>query len=153
MIAPEIVRLTSELMRLDQHITIETAGTVHAPVECSLMSISPKLANSTPWERENGRWAKQHERLRIHLEVLRQLTDGYLHQVKFVVSSPEDIREVLLLVEKLKVHPSRVVLMPEGTELPILQERAQWLGEICKKEGFRFSPRLHIEMYGNRRGM
>ena len=30
------------------HITIETAGTLYLPVACDLMSISPKLSNSTP---------------------------------------------------------------------------------------------------------
>ena len=57
------------MLRAGLHITIETAGTVFAPVACDLMSISPKLANSTP----EGPWAKQHERLRIQPEVLRRL--------------------------------------------------------------------------------
>ena len=48
MIAPEIVPLTERLRALGLHITIETAGTVFQPVACDLMSISPKLANSTP---------------------------------------------------------------------------------------------------------
>ena len=58
MIAPQIEELTEELGgRLKQHITIETAGTVDAHVRCDLMSISPKLANSTPHKRDGGRWA------------------------------------------------------------------------------------------------
>ena len=61
MIAPEIEELTR---RLTQHITVETAGTVDVAVRCDLMSISPKLANSTPRDRDGGRWAAQHERLR-----------------------------------------------------------------------------------------
>ena len=48
MIAPEIVALTERLRDAGLHITIETAGTVFQPVACDLMSISPKLANSTP---------------------------------------------------------------------------------------------------------
>src|SRR5262249_44631393 len=48
MIAPEIVALTQRLRDAGLHITIETAGTVFRPVACDLMSISPKLANSTP---------------------------------------------------------------------------------------------------------
>ena len=48
MIAPEIVPLTERLRASGMHITIETAGTVFQPVACDLMSISPKLANSTP---------------------------------------------------------------------------------------------------------
>ena len=48
MIAPEVVALTERLREAGLHITIETAGTVFKPVACHLMSISPKLANSTP---------------------------------------------------------------------------------------------------------
>jgi 7-carboxy-7-deazaguanine synthase len=43
--------------------------------------------------------------------------------------------------------------MPEGIDPAVLRERASWLVDICKQEGFRFSPRLHIELWGNRRGV
>src|SRR5258708_7722113 len=70
MIAPELPRLTNDLKSLGLHTTIETAGTVLAPVVCDLMSISPKLANSTPVQRDGGRWAAQHDRLRYQPDVL-----------------------------------------------------------------------------------
>src|SRR3974390_456472 len=89
MIAPQIEELTEELAtRLAMHITIETAGTVDAPVRCDLMSISPKLANSTPVTRDGGRWAERHERLRIQPEVLRSLLESYPYQLKFVIEKP-----------------------------------------------------------------
>lgn len=153
MIAPGIVELTGGLRECGLHITVETAGTVFQPVACDLMSISPKLANSTPWEREGGRWAKRHERLRIQLPVLRRLMEAYAYQLKFVVASPADLEEVRDLVDQLQAPAERVVLMPEGTEREILRERGAWLGEICKEHGFRFSPRLHIELWGNRRAV
>jgi 7-carboxy-7-deazaguanine synthase len=43
--------------------------------------------------------------------------------------------------------------MPEGVDAPVLAERGRWLAEISKREGFRFSPRLHIDLWGNRRGV
>src|SRR5689334_16567065 len=73
MIAPEIVSLTEELQRMGLHITIETAGTVYQPVQCNLMSISPKLRNSVPQLRDGGRWAAQHDRLRYQPEILKRL--------------------------------------------------------------------------------
>jgi 7-carboxy-7-deazaguanine synthase len=152
MIAPEIVSLTQELARARLHITVETAGTVYAPVVCQLMSISPKLANSTPSEREGGRWAAQHERLRIQPEILKRLTRAYHYQLKFVVASPEDLPEIKTLLERIAADPSDVILMPEGTDPNVLRERGLWLVEIAKREGFRYSPRLHIDLYGNRRG-
>jgi 7-carboxy-7-deazaguanine synthase len=153
MIAPQIVPLTEALRQMGQHVTIETAGTVFAPVDCHLMSISPKLANSTPLVREGGRWAAQHDRLRIQPAVLRRLMAAYEYQLKFVVEQEDDLAEIKDLVAQLRANPQRVVLMPEGVDGEVLRERAVWLVEICKQEGYRFSPRLHIDLYGNRRGV
>src|SRR5580692_6377407 len=111
MIADGIVDLTQ---RLDLHVTIETAGTVYKPVKCDLMSISPKLANSTPREREGGRWAAQHDRLRLQFDVLKPLIGEYEYQLKFVVTSPADVAEIETIVNQTGADRSRVVLMPEG---------------------------------------
>jgi 7-carboxy-7-deazaguanine synthase len=151
MIFPEIVPLTEELRRLGYYITVETAGTVWAPVACDLMSISPKLANSTP--REPRAWAARHERLRLQPDVLRRLMAAYPYELKFVVVRPSDLAEIKGIVEQLVAEPARVILMPEGTRAATLRRRSLWLVEICKREGFRFSPRLHIDLYGNRRGL
>jgi len=153
MIAPGIVELTGLLRVAGLHITIETAGTVFYPVACDLMSISPKLANSTPGEREGGRWAAQHNRLRLNFAVLRRLMEAHDYQLKFVVAQPEDLTEIRTVVEQTKAPRTRVVLMPEGTCAAVLRERGLWLVEIAKREGYRYSPRLHVELYGNIRGI
>src|ERR1700694_4974086 len=98
MIAPEIVPLTERLRGLGLHITIETAGTVFKPVACDLMSISPKLSNSTP----QGPWTERHNRLRINREVLMQLMSRYEYQLKFVIENPGDLEEVRPLVASLE---------------------------------------------------
>jgi 7-carboxy-7-deazaguanine synthase len=149
MIAPEIVALTEQLRALGMHITVETAGTVFKPVACDLMSISPKLANSSP----EGPWKAQHERLRLQTEVLRKLMANYPYQLKFVIAAPGDMAEVKSLAAALNAPAERIVLMPEGIDPVRLHEKALWLAEICKSEGFRFSPRLHVDLYGNRRGV
>lgn len=153
MIMPNMTALTEAIGSTGTHITIETAGTVYSPVRCHLMSISPKLANSTPWEREGGRWAAQHERLRYRPEVLRKLIAEYPCQVKFVVASPDDLAEISRIQAELSLSAASIVLMPEGTNRDILRERGLWLAEVCKQHGFRFSPRLHVELWGNRRGI
>lgn len=146
MIAPGIVELTQ---RLGGHLTIETAGTVDADVRCDLMSISPKLANSTP----EGRFAAQHERLRRQPGVLRSLMGRFPYQLKFVVVSASDLDEIQALIQEIGADPARVVLMPEGIDAGVLVERGRWLVEICKREGFRYSPRLHVDLWGARRGV
>jgi 7-carboxy-7-deazaguanine synthase len=149
LIAPGIVPLTEHLRARPLHITIETAGTVFAPVACDLMSISPKLANSTP----DGPWAAQHEHLRFQPDVLLRLMGAYDYQLKFVVASPEDLGEIDRMLERLKADRAKVILMPEGVDPSILHERGVWLAEIAKRHGFRFSPRLHVDLWGNRRGV
>jgi len=71
---------------------------------------------------------------------------------KYVVENREDLDEILGLVRKYGISRERVMLMPESTSPELLREKSAWLAEICKSEGFRFTTRLHIILYGNRRG-
>ena len=153
MIAPAITDLTAGLRSAGLHITIETAGTVTTRVSCDLVSISPKLLNSTPFEREAGIWATQHERIRYQPEILMQLMDSFDYQLKFVVSSAADLDEISSICERVEANRAKVILMPEGTSRSVINERSLWLVEICKERGFRFSPRLHIDLWGDRRGV
>jgi 7-carboxy-7-deazaguanine synthase len=152
MIVKDLDLLCHGLKEIDQHITIETAGTVFRELECDLMSISPKLSNSTPTEIEGGRWAEQHERLRIQPDVLRQLIHTYNYQLKFVVQGREDLDEIRPLVEEIGAERQRVLLMPEGTDQLTMNQRSHWIVDACKNFGFRYGPRLHIGIFGNRRG-
>ena len=100
MLFDETVELTRALHERGKHITIETAGTVSKPVICDLMSISPKLANSTPHDREGGRWAATHDRLRYQPDVLRDLMTRYEYQMKFVIADPDDLAEVKQMIDE-----------------------------------------------------
>ena len=148
MIAPQTPELVARFKSRGLHITIETAGTVDANVDCDLMSISPKLSNSTP----EGPFQNQHERLRINTAVLRSLM-RFPHQLKFVIAAPTDLNEVQQLVKEIDAKPGAVMLMPEGVEQSVLRERSLWLVEEAKRYGYRFSPRLHVDLYGNKRGV
>lgn len=149
MVAPQIVELTQRFHQHGMHITIETAGTVFTPVACKLMSISPKLSNSTP----EGRFQTQHERLRMQPGVLRALMERYEYQLKFVIAATEDVVEAAALIAAIGADPGRVLLMPEGTTAAILRERSLWLAEECKRRAYRFSPRLHVDLWGSGRGV
>jgi 7-carboxy-7-deazaguanine synthase len=152
MIFSESVELARRLKEAGLHVTVETAGTVYQSVACDLMSISPKLANSTPHQREGGRWAQPHDRLRYQPEVLRQLTGEYTYQLKFVVTDPGDIEEIEKVVEEIGADRERVVLMPEGIDAETIRTRSLWLVDLCKRQGYRYSPRLHVDLWGNQRG-
>ncbi len=154
MIMPDIIELCDALHKAQYHITMETAATVFHPLKLDLASLSPKLSNSTPHDRESGRFVAMHERQRLNIDVIQQFIDTAPEfQLKFVVSNERDLDEIHELLKQLKgVGASDVLLMPEGTDATTLDSRAGWIGEICKRTGFRYCPRLHVSLYGNRRG-
>ena len=153
MIFGAIEKLCGELHSLGHTITVETAGTVFRRFACDLMSISPKLANSTP-PRGSG-WAERHEATRLNLPVLAELIETYNHQLKFVVGDDVagDVVQIRELLGKLPpVVPDRVLLMPQGTDSEALHRRARNLVNVCVEHGWRLCPRLHIDLFGNKRG-
>lgn len=156
MIAKELPELAGRLREAGYHITIETAGTVMPEgIACDLASISPKLSNSTPsLERAGEGWVKRHEETRLQPAVLRAWAEQYEVQWKFVISNAEDLTEAREVLEKVGVpiEPSRVLLMPEGTSVEAMQGRYPLLIEACKAHGYRLSPRLHLDLFGNKRG-
>ncbi len=154
LIAPELPVLAAGLRKAGKHITIETAATVPpAGIGCDLASLSPKLSNSTPPAERDPAWAKKHEEARLRPDVIADWIKFCEFQLKFVVSTERDLAEIKSLLSQLPpVPPDRVLLMPEGTDSKTLASRAPWLVEICKREGFRFCPRLQIELFGHTRG-
>ncbi len=155
MIAKEIHALAKAIRGLGHHLTIETAGTI-APdgIACDLASLSPKLKNSLPDDRLPVVWRERHERTRFQPDIWRAWVDFTAYQFKFVIASPEDLQEVEMILSVIDrpIPRHKVLLMPEATSLERLRERASWLSEQCKVLGFRYAHRLHIELYGNRRG-
>jgi 7-carboxy-7-deazaguanine synthase len=145
--------LSAALRATGRHVTIETAGTIFQPVPCDLMSISPKLTNSDPGPARDARIRDEHRARRIDRDVLRQLLDGYRCQLKFVIAEPGDLDEVEALLAELPPTPrSDVFLMPLGTRAAELADRGRWLADVCTTRGFRFTPRLHIDLWGDVRG-
>lgn len=153
MLFAELIPLTAALRDRGYHITIETAGTLYLPVACDLMSISPKLSNSTPAAEDNPRWTWRHTLNRHAPEVIRRLVAEYDCQMKFVVDCPDDCREIKdYLAEFPEVERSRVMLMPQGIEAEKLAEKAVWLEPYCESRGYSFCPRRQIEWFGAVRG-
>ena len=157
MIAKGIREFIATLRGQGRHVTVETAGTV-LPEGCvvDLASLSPKLANSTPSEEKAGAaWVQRHEQTRLQPEVLRAWIETAVdYQLKFVISTEADLAEAQGIVAAigLPIPPEKVLLMPEGTRLEAMRSRYDLLIDACKRHGYRLSPRLHIELFGNKRG-
>lgn len=151
MLYAELVPLCERIWDAGRHITIETAGTLSLPVRCHLMSISPKLSNSTP--HTGQRWAERHEVTRHAPSVMRDLMTRYEYQLKFVIAEESDVKEVVEYLQEFPdVDRSRVMLMPEGTTTDRLDSIERWLKPLCNEQDFEFCPRHHIQWYGARRG-
>ena len=155
MIAPGIHELAFQLQESGYHITIETAATVPPKgIVCDLASLSPKLEHSAPDARLDDTWRRNHEQLRWQPAVVASWIATGNYQLKFVVSKEADMDEIERMIGETTcaIPRSKVLLMPEGTTVEKLRASAGWLGELCKARGYRYAPRLHIELYGNKRG-
>lgn len=153
MIFDPIEELAKILKGIGHTITIETAGTFHRDLACDLMSISPKLANSTP-ALESG-FVARHETIRLDRSPLSYLMDTYDCQLKFVVNPDEsgDLEEIDQLLQSLPpIEPSRILLMAEGTDSETLNRRMRALVPVCISRNWRLTPRLHVDLFGNTRG-
>lgn len=157
MIAPGIHELAASLRASGHHLTIETAGTIEpAGIACDLASLSPKLANSTPDREQAGPWLDRHEVTRLQPEVIRRWLASYSAQLKFVISTGEELTEIQHLLAEIGTVPNfnkdRILLMPEGIDLETLKSRESLLTQLCLEHGFRYAPRLQIQLFGNTRG-
>jgi 7-carboxy-7-deazaguanine synthase len=125
-------------------IEVETSGTVPPPpsVDRSVQwNVSLKLAGSDVDEAR-----------RLKPDAIRAFLarDAWW---KFVVASDADVAEVLRLAERFALPRARILLQPEAVHREDLLERSRWVVEACKLHGFAFSPRLHVLLWGAKRGV
>ena len=149
MIQPGVVPLSTALEQSGRVVTIETAGTVFRPVQASLISLSPKLSNSTP---DDATWKDRHNQLRHQPETLSQFREAYTCQWKFVIDRPEDLVEVDRYVLESEIPASEIWLMPQARTAEEVREKSEWLNREAAQRDWKLSPRLHIQKFGNVRG-
>lgn len=155
----ELKKLISGLLVSGFHITLETNGTNYIEIPTKyedkdltfnlLFSISPKLASSTP---TGTKHEKTHEKERINMTVLEALFKRYPSYLKFVVTGEEDLKEIKELQKQLGIPNINVYLMPEGITKETILEWGVKLADICIKHNYRYSPREHVLLWGNKRG-
>ncbi|HNE28457.1 MAG TPA: hypothetical protein PLW66_04780, partial [Saprospiraceae bacterium] len=92
-------------------------------------------------------------KLRERPAVYRFFSESPKANFKFVVADPADLAEVLALIERFRIAPGKVWLMPEGSSRQALARRRKWLVEVCKNQGFRYTDRLHVQIWGSKKGV
>ncbi len=156
------VDLLEELTERGYHTTVETNGTIPVDAPIDLASVSPKLESSTPTaERDpkgDGEWADRHEDRRLDVDALAAFVERYETQLKFVVTGPEDMAEIERLVARVRdatdaaLSDEQVLLMPEGQTREQLNETRRVVADLAVEYGYRYTPRLHVDLWNDAPG-
>ena len=120
------------------------------------MSVSPKLSDSAPKieQVKSNYWIKKHERDRIDITTLNKLLRNYTCQFKFVVSYQQHIDEIEALQQQLdELWDDLIYLMPEGRTEKEIRDKQQWVVDTCLEKGWNYSDRLHVRVWGDKRGV
>jgi 7-carboxy-7-deazaguanine synthase len=162
LIHEESQALLERLDDLGYHTTVETNGTIAVDAPIDLASVSPKLASSTPTPDRDptgeGEWEQRHEERRPDFAALATLVDRYSTQLKFVVTGPDDMDEIDRTVERLRertettIDDSDVLLMPEGQTRADLDETREVVADLALAHGYRYTPRLHVDLWNDAPG-
>lgn len=137
-------RLVPRLLESGYDIEFETNGTLTPrcfppPVH---FNVSPKLSNSY-----------QSEETRLNFEVLKEIAERPSAVLKFVVAKDKDVEEIGAIVKNLGISPARVFVMPQGKSSEAIRERGLWLVDVCREYGYQYSHRVHVELWGDKRGV
>lgn len=156
MLQTAAVPFTKKLAARGLHVTVETAGTVDAPLHIDLASISPKLSDSTP--SAPAAWVQRHAERRRRPDVVARLVRDHDHQLKFVVGAPTDLAEIDAFVADVeralgaRLASDRILLMPEGRDVETLDAHLSRAVPAAIERGWRISDRLHVRLFGDTRG-
>ena len=151
-----VIDLIDKLETNGKQVKVETNGTIFRPSKATLICLSPKLASSSSGL--VGSQKEKHDKNRYNLESLKQFMEYYgpeRYIFKFVVNSMEDMEEIKQsYIQPLNIPHDKIWLMPMGIKAEALNEKAQWIIEdCCKPNGYNFSHRMHIVIYGNKVGV
>lgn len=162
----ELISLLDGLHNAGYHVTIETNGTIFdAEVvrRCDLLSISPKLSSSNPTAEKLSMIGlvpnvitERHEKIAVNIDVLCKLIDHSAdYQLKFVVGNDND--EKLIKDEVLshlpEINPSDVIVMPLGATAEEIALSDKSAIPMAIRNGWRYTPRLHVMLWGNKEGV
>ena len=139
---PALDALLRDALTRWPRVEVETSGIAAPPLTHARLhwNVSPKLPSATPRSAET--WAR---------------TKAWLVEpnatFKIVVGDDPDLEDARRLIAAHAIPKERVMLMPEGMTADVLAARARLLAEACKQMGVRMSPRLHVWLWGAKRGV
>jgi 7-carboxy-7-deazaguanine synthase len=137
-----LVPLLEQALGRWARVEVETSGIAPPPLSRPRLfyNVSPKLPSATP------RWA---DTWRAAPEWSAEANATF----KIVVGDPPDPEDAMRLITEHGLPAARVMLMPEGLTDERVKAHAAVLAELCRRHGFRMSPRLHLWLWGAKRGV
>lgn len=149
----DLASIVKDLISKDYKVTIETNGTRYMHLPGAFMSISPKLASSYS-QIANSVEYQMHTRNNLNWpNVVKKYIENNDYQIKFVYNEKKDLDEILYFCDTLKVPHDNIVLMPQGITTEQFKEKEKEIFKTCIEYGFHYSPRTHIDIFGNVRGV
>ena len=146
--------LSHERMQDLRNITFETNGTQtlqnrfvdyllswgDVPGNEITFSVSPKLSAS------GEKWDEA-----IRPEIVRTYQDYGFTYLKFVVETEDHVNESIRAVDAFRAggFKGSVYLMPQGGIVAPYEKNKVNIADICCAEGWNYSPRLHVDLWGN----
>ena len=139
---PGVAGLLAAAVERWPRVEVETSGLQPPPASHARLHYnhSPKLPSAT------GRWAETWAHARA-------FAGDPNTTFKLVVGGDPDEADALRLIAEHELPRNRTVLMPEGLTDAALHARAIALAETCRRENLRLSPRLHVWLWGAKRGV
>lgn len=178
----DVFKLADYIEEADKRVKIETNGTIFLPCNASMIVCSPKLQSSEEGlklladedylQGDMNNFLKfdsiksraefykkaliRHQQGRYKPDVLKQMLDFYQERIqfKFVINCGQDLQEVNdNYVNKFNIPFDQVWLMPQAICAAHLDEKAEWVIEMCKQFGYNYSDRIHIRIWGDKVGV
>ncbi|MEU3455290.1 7-carboxy-7-deazaguanine synthase QueE [Micromonospora sp. NPDC006766] len=87
---------------------------------------------------------------RVKPQVITQLQASGQVRWKFVVTGPDDVREIAGLQQEFGL--TEVWLSPEGTSVDVVISRMRWLADVALAHGWNLTTRQHVLIWGDERG-
>lgn len=170
----DLIEYIGCVLDIDYRITIETNGTF-GPIKqfVDLYSISPKLSTSIPVPGKPYYYTHDHKvmskifteaeveklnNIRYNPDAIAAMIDMQDFQLKFVYSGPDSLKDIDKMLDELRgmgksIYPEDVMLMPEGTTTEQINKNGLEAAKVCIERGWRFADRLHIRLWGDKRGV
>jgi 7-carboxy-7-deazaguanine synthase len=151
LLQPDLTLVCDIFKASGYQVTIETNATQYKQITAAFISMSPKLSSS--YAQDNVFEKELHAKNNNWKESARKYMDTNLYQFKFVYNDKTDLEDILLAQKELKIPSKNIYLMPQGITTDQFKFKEKEMFDVCMKYGFNYTPRMHIDVWGNKRGI